>query len=117
MLVTEDRVKVHFDPRRFVLVDDIPRGDTAVYVFLEMVALGFVFAAIDTAVAGKRLLLSIALFGCAVIFFFAGIKWPTLKRKVISLFTKQPKGLVVKLGLEYVSVTAGIGTKTYLNVP
>lgn len=53
----------------FVMPDELPSGDRAVYVFIEMIALGFVLVAITALVL-------------AIVFFLVGIKWTSLKSRI-----------------------------------
>lgn len=62
------------------MVDELPSGDRAVYLFLEMIALGFVLTAIDAVVNGKAPIVWLSCFALSVIFFLAGIKWPQIKQ-------------------------------------
>jgi len=74
--------------RSLLTQDQLPTGNTAVYVFLEMIALGFALAAVDSLVNNKPLFIS---FGClvlAVFFFLIGIKWPQIKHKVGPQFVR-----------------------------
>ncbi len=59
---------------------ELPSGDMAVYVFLEMIALAFVFGAVDAGVSGKPWYVWAGCSVLAVLFFLAGIKWPQIKR-------------------------------------
>ena len=59
---------------------EIPKGDTAVFAFLEMIALAFAFSGVE-GLGVKPLLQCIAYFGGALIFFVSGIKWPWIREK------------------------------------
>jgi hypothetical protein len=59
---------------------EIPKGDTAVFAFLEMIALAFAFSGVE-GLGLKPLWQCIAYFGAALIFFMSGIKWPWIKEK------------------------------------
>ena len=58
--------------------DELPRGDKAIYVFLEMIALAFVFAAVERLFDGKPWQVATALVA-ALVFFIAGIIWSQAK--------------------------------------
>lgn len=58
--------------------DELPRGDKAIYVFLEMIALAFVFAAVERLFGGKPWQVVAALVA-ALVFFIAGIAWSRIK--------------------------------------
>jgi len=63
--------------------DETPTGDRAVYVFIEMIALGFVLYSIEEAFKDKpswaKFAIALAL---GLIFFILGVKWTTLKTKI-----------------------------------
>ena len=63
------------------MLDDIPRGDLAVYVFLEMVALGFVLEAVSSFAHGDHWVRWAGLTFLGLAFFVAGIKGPTVKKR------------------------------------
>jgi len=49
------------------------------YVFIEMIALGFVLASIEAFVNGRPWFISLICLVCGLICFLAGIKWPKIK--------------------------------------
>jgi hypothetical protein len=61
-----------------MMVDQPPRGNTAVYIFLEMIALGFVLTAVDSFVNGNPLTVWGGCFVGGFVFFLAGIYWPKI---------------------------------------
>lgn len=63
------------------MLDDIPRGDLAVYVFLEMVALGFVLEAVSSFAHGDHWVRWAGLTFLGLAFFVAGIKGPKVKKR------------------------------------
>ena len=67
-----------------LMPDELPSGDKAVYVFLEIMAFCFALASVDALVAA-RWIKSACFFLVAIAFFLAGIKWPKIK---VSLFSK-----------------------------
>jgi hypothetical protein len=66
--------------RKFLMVDQLPTGDLAVFGFLEMVALAFAFEGTGRLLDGRYLPGFLSL-GIALLFFVAGIKWPKIKSK------------------------------------
>jgi hypothetical protein len=60
------------------MLDDIPRGDIAIYVFLEMVALGFVLDAVDAFMRGDPWWKWVGATVIGLIFFVGGLKWPSI---------------------------------------
>src|ERR1700691_4351910 len=70
--------------RRLLVPDKEATGLSPVYVFLEMVALAFAFAAVDALVNGKYLLAGGALLA-ALLFFVSGLKWPWIKDKLVAV--------------------------------
>jgi hypothetical protein len=68
-------------------MDELPSGDRAVYVFLEILAFCFALASVDALVA-RHWLASSGYFTFAVVLFVAGIKWPQIKQKL----SKNPHG-------------------------
>ncbi len=66
--------------RRLFLAEEIPTGDRAVFAFLEMVALAFAFEGVNALLNGLSWLICTGAFFGAIVFFFAGIKWPTIKQ-------------------------------------
>src|SRR5208282_153945 len=67
--------------RGLLMPDELPTGDKAVYVILEMIALALIFAAVD-ALVRKSWFIGMGCFAAAVLFFLAGIKWPQLKARL-----------------------------------
>ena len=65
------------------MLDDIPRGDIAIYVFLEMVALGFVLDAVDALMRGdpRRKWVGATVIG--LIFFVVGLKWRSIRPIIV----------------------------------
>lgn len=62
--------------------DDTPSGDRAVYLFLEMIALGFVLAAVDTGVNGKPLQVWGSCLVAGLVFFVLGVKWAAIRQSI-----------------------------------
>jgi hypothetical protein len=60
------------------MLDDIPRGDIAIYVFLEMVALGFVLDAVDALMRGDPWRKWVGATVIGLIFFVVGLKWRSI---------------------------------------
>jgi hypothetical protein len=60
--------------------DELPAGEKAVYVFLEMVAFCFLLACVDALVGKKPWLIWLGCLVLAVAFFLAGIKWPKIRK-------------------------------------
>jgi hypothetical protein len=58
--------------RDIFMPDELPSGDRAAYLFLEMISLAFVFGAVEDLLAGKLVICVVAL-ACAVLFFLAAI--------------------------------------------
>jgi hypothetical protein len=68
--------------RGLLMADEVPSGDRAVFAFLELVALAFMFEGVSAFLSGKSLW---TLSGCALaalFFFVLGIAWPRIKLKV-----------------------------------
>jgi hypothetical protein len=63
------------------MAGELPSGDTAVYLFLEILAFCFALASVDALVA-KHWLASAGYMIVAVVLFVAGIKWPRIKQKL-----------------------------------
>lgn len=57
--------------------DQLPSGSMAVYVFLEMVALAFVFGAVEAFVSDRPWYVWVGCLVLGILFFLAGIKWGT----------------------------------------
>jgi hypothetical protein len=66
--------------------DQLPSGDMAVYIFLEMLALAFVFGAVDAFLSGKPWYISTGSLAVAILFFLAGIKWAKRSSLVVIAF-------------------------------
>jgi hypothetical protein len=75
---------------RLLMPDDLPSGDKAVYVFIEMIALGFVLYSIEEAFKDNpswaKVLIAIAL---GLVFFLVGIKWVSLKSRLWPTLTNR----------------------------
>lgn len=74
------RAPHHVCRKAWIMSGEIPKGDSAVLAFLEMIALAFAFSGVE-GLAVKPLWQCIAYFGGALIFFMSGIKWPWIKEK------------------------------------
>jgi hypothetical protein len=85
------------------MVDELPTGDKAMYAFLEMIALALVFAAVENFIANKPWYVWSACLGLAILFFIAGIKWPTVKSAMGTRFS-----LSLSLTLFVLVVLAGV---------
>jgi hypothetical protein len=72
------------------VADELPSGDKAVYLFLEILAFCFALASVDAFVA-KHWLASAGYVVVAIVLFVAGIKWPQIKRKLSKKPRKQPQ--------------------------
>jgi len=64
--------------RDIFMADELPSGDKAVYVFLEISAFCFALASVD-ALATRHWVASIAYLLVAVVFYLGGIKWPQIR--------------------------------------
>jgi hypothetical protein len=73
------------------MLDDIPRGDLAVYVFLEMVALGFVLDSVDSFLRGDHWPKWLGAMVLALVFFVAGIKGPAVKKRLLPAKEKEKR--------------------------
>jgi hypothetical protein len=69
--------------REIIMPDETPTGDKAVYVFIEMIALGFVLYAIEEAFKDHpswlKVVLAVVL---GLLFFWVGVNWTQLKGRV-----------------------------------
>jgi hypothetical protein len=63
--------------RGLFMPSETPSGHLAVYVFLEMIALAFVFGAVEALVSEKPWYVWVSCLVLGVLFFLAGIKWGT----------------------------------------
>ena len=68
--------------------DELPAGEKAVYVFLEMVAFCFLLACVDALVGKKSWFIWLSCLVLAVAFFLAGIKWPKIKKMLPNRATR-----------------------------
>ncbi len=64
-------------PKDFPMASELPSGGLAVYVFLEMVALAFVFGAVEAFTNNKPWYVWAGCLVLGVLFFLAGIRWGT----------------------------------------
>jgi hypothetical protein len=67
----------------FIMSEDVPSGDKAVYLFIEMIALGFILYAIEEAFKDHPSWVKVGIaifFGLS--FFLLGIKWSRLKARL-----------------------------------
>src|SRR5437868_546143 len=65
--------------------DELPTGDRAVYVFLEILAFCFALAFVDALVAQKPWSVSVRWLLLAIFFFLAGIKWPEVRTTLLGI--------------------------------
>lgn len=72
--------------RSFLVADEIPTGDKAVFAFLEMIALAFAFEGVSSLLAGSPWPVCAGSLLGAVMFFVAGIKWSWIKNTAISVW-------------------------------
>ena len=71
--------------RDLIMIDETPSGDKAVYVFIEMFALGFVLYAIEEAFKDGVSWLKVAIaFALGLVFFLLGVNWIKLKSNLHS---------------------------------
>jgi hypothetical protein len=61
---------------------DLPSGDKAVYLFFEMLALAFLFAAVDALIGSKPWYISAGSLALAVLFYLTGLKWPIVRSTI-----------------------------------
>jgi hypothetical protein len=78
--------------RDLFMPDELPSGDKAVYVFLEILAFCFALASVDALVV-RHWRSSVAYIAIALFFFIAGTKWPKLKAGFSAAF--QPPRIAV----------------------
>jgi hypothetical protein len=64
------------------MAEEPPTGDRAVFAFLEMVALAFMFEGVSAFLNGKPFWEFLACFVTALFFFVAGATWSRLKSKI-----------------------------------
>jgi hypothetical protein len=69
--------------RGILMLDEVPTGDKAVYIFLEMTALGFVLEAVAALVRGDAWWKWAGAFLLGASFLLLGVKWPLLKEKLV----------------------------------
>ena len=62
---------------------ELPKGDKAVYVFLEMIALGFALGSVDSLMSGKPWYVTTGSLVLGIACFLAGIKWAKIKQKLL----------------------------------
>jgi hypothetical protein len=79
------------------MLDEIPKGDLALYVFLEMIALGFALAAVDSFVGGKPYYVYLGSLIAAIFFFVVGINSPALKAGLLARIDRLPSGKTRRL--------------------
>jgi hypothetical protein len=71
--------------RDLIMIDETPTGDKAVYVFLEMIALGFVLYAIEEAFKENASWIKVGVASAlGIVFFLLGVYWTKLKVRVRS---------------------------------
>ncbi|HTV83389.1 MAG TPA: hypothetical protein VME18_12120 [Acidobacteriaceae bacterium] len=64
----------------FIMPDETPSGDKAVYVFIEMIALGFVLYAIEEAFKDHPSWVKVLVaFALGLVFFLLGVYWTRIK--------------------------------------
>jgi hypothetical protein len=68
--------------RDIFMSDEFPSGDKAVYIFLEMIALGFALGAVESLLRGDVWWKWSGALLMGVIFLIAGVKWPQVKAQV-----------------------------------
>jgi hypothetical protein len=95
------------------MADELPSGDRAVYIFLEMIALGFVLTAIDTVVNGKAPIVWLSCFVLSIIFFLAGIKWPQIKQVLGEQFSDTVEWAASYRALAVLGVAAYVAITQY----
>lgn len=66
---------------RLLMADEIPAGDKAVFAFLELFALAFAFEGAGSLLRGEPFWRVIGAWVLTAIFFVAGIKWPSLRKR------------------------------------
>jgi hypothetical protein len=66
--------------------DELPSGDKAVYIFLEMIALGFALEAVASFMRNDVWWKWIGALVMGILFLLAGVKWPQIKLKVGTRF-------------------------------
>ncbi|HEV1995785.1 MAG TPA: hypothetical protein VGR03_15745 [Candidatus Acidoferrum sp.] len=93
------------------MADELPSGDKAVYIYLEFIALGFALEAVAAFVRGDGWHIWAGSIVLSAVFLLAGIKWPWIKGKFVSvdwvLWDKRlNRALLVVLVLGFVTVAA-----------
>ena len=64
------------------MADEVPSGDKTVPIFLDMIALAFVFGFVDTIIAGRPWPVYMGCLLAALLCFACSVKWPQIKLKL-----------------------------------
>src|SRR5450755_1211987 len=79
--------------RGLLMADDVPSGDKAVFAFLELIALAFAFEGVSALLDGKPWTRWGGAGIATIVFFVAGIKWPSIKHRLeLAMPTELAKG-------------------------
>lgn len=93
--------------------NEVPTGDGVAFAFCEMFALAFAFDGVSALLEGKSPGIIVGCVVIAVLFFFVGIKWPSLKR-VLTWKGLERLGtngrLRAGLGLAFLALGCGLAT-------
>ena len=77
--------------------DELPSGDKAVYVILEMIALGFILEAVPSFMRGDVWWRWVGALALGILFLVAGVKWPQIKQiAAASRFASIVEGIASK---------------------
>ena len=92
---------------RLLMAEEIPTGDKAVFAFLEMVALAFAFEGVSALLNDRPWEIWIGSLVGALIFFLAGIKWPSIRASVTNQGNAKHKSAFWVISILLVWLPAG----------